>query len=61
MPTGPKAKNTRKRKYLNGQPKIDDAIFVPLSEGLEALSWYVAEPVHVDIDLKVVWALHHNK
>lgn len=36
-------------------------MFQPLSEGLETLSRYVAEPVHVDVDLKVVRALHHNK
>ena len=34
---------------------------VLLSEGLEALSRYVVEPVHVDIDPKVVQSLHHNK
>lgn len=32
-------------------PKIDDAMFVQLSEGLEALSRYVAETVHVDVNL----------
>ena len=36
-------------------------MFQPLSEGLEALPRYVAEPVHVDVDLEVVRALHHNE
>ena len=33
-------------------PKIDDAMFVQLSEGPEALSRYVAETVHVDVNLR---------
>ena len=36
-------------------------MFQPLSEGLKALSRYVAELVHVNVDLEVVRSLRRNE
>jgi len=46
--------------YLNSQTKIKDTMLEPLPEGLEPFPRHEAEPMDIEIDLKVVWTLHYR-
>jgi hypothetical protein len=46
--------------YLNSQTKIKGTMLEPLPEGLEPFPRYEAEPMDIEIDLKVVWTLHYR-